>query len=125
MYLGRIVERGTVDEVLRAPRHPYTRALLSAVPVVDPGSRREIIRLEGELPSPANPPRGCHFHPRCPEAMPRCRESYPGTTAFTGTHRACCFLYGDSVRGDSAGAKPGTRTGIADAERQSEAGAGS
>ncbi|MDN5872591.1 MAG: ABC transporter ATP-binding protein, partial [Nitrococcus sp.] len=97
MYLGRIVERGTVAEVLHAPRHPYTRALLSAVPTVDPQSKREIIRLGGDLPSPANPPRGCHFHPRCPQAMPQCRERYPGTTRFSASHSACCFLYGNGA----------------------------
>jgi peptide/nickel transport system ATP-binding protein len=77
MYLGRIVERGTTDEVLGDPRHPYTKALLSAVPVVDPQSRRNIIRLQGDMPSPANPPAGCHFHPRCPEALPECARAYP------------------------------------------------
>jgi peptide/nickel transport system ATP-binding protein len=93
MYLGRIVEQGTVDEVLRQPKHPYTRALLSAVPVIDPTTRREMIRLEGDLPSPANPPSGCHFHPRCPKVMPRCREAYPAAIAFSATHSAKCFLY--------------------------------
>jgi peptide/nickel transport system ATP-binding protein len=77
MYLGRIVEYGTVSEVLEDPRHPYTKALLSAVPQADPDSRREIIRLEGDMPSPANPPSGCHFHPRCPEAGPQCALAYP------------------------------------------------
>ncbi len=77
MYLGRIVETGTVDEVLGDPRHPYTRALLSAVPSLDQGSRREVIRLEGDMPSPANPPPGCHFHPRCPDAQPECALAYP------------------------------------------------
>ncbi len=74
MYLGRIVEKGSVQEVLGSPRHPYTRALLSAVPAVDAQLKREIIRLQGELPAPVNPPSGCHFHPRCPEAMPVCRR---------------------------------------------------
>src|SRR6201988_1052141 len=62
MYLGRIVERGKVEEVLGNPQHPYTRALLSAVPVIDLASKWEIIRLQGDLPSPVNPPAGCHFH---------------------------------------------------------------
>ena len=78
MYLGRVVERGPVAAVLDDPRHPYTRALLSAVPVVDQAHRRRIIRLEGDMPSPANPPPGCHFHPRCPEAISSCRLAYPG-----------------------------------------------
>jgi peptide/nickel transport system ATP-binding protein len=95
MYLGRIVERGTVEEVMQAPRHPYTRALLSAVPVVDATARREIIRLAGDLPSPANPPSGCHFHPRCPQAMDVCRQSYPAAIDFSATHSAGCYLYSE------------------------------
>ena len=92
MYLGRIVEEGPVGEVLEHPQHPYTRALLSAVPRVEPQSGREVIRLEGDLPSPVNPPPGCHFHPRCPDAMPRCRERYPEQSGPEG-HRVRCFLY--------------------------------
>jgi peptide/nickel transport system ATP-binding protein len=93
MYLGRIVERGTVDEVLKSPRHPYTQALLSAVPKVETGTTREVIRLEGDLPSPVNPPSGCHFHPRCPHVMPRCREEYPVASRFSRTHTTHCHLY--------------------------------
>lgn len=95
MYLGRIVERGTVEEVMQAPRHPYTRALLSAVPVVDDAARREIIRLAGDMPSPANPPSGCHFHPRCPQVMAACRQSYPAVVGFSATHSAGCYLYSE------------------------------
>jgi peptide/nickel transport system ATP-binding protein len=93
MYLGRVVERGTVEEVLENPKHPYTRALLSAVPEIDQASKREVIRLAGDLPSPVNPPAGCHFHPRCPEAMPQCRQTYPGESGFSATHAAHCHLY--------------------------------
>ncbi len=92
MYLGRIVERGTVDEVLRNPQHPYTRALLSAVPKVDAQTRPPIVRLAGELPSPVNPPHGCHFHPRCPQAMPECRAQYPDERGVSESHRVHCFL---------------------------------
>jgi peptide/nickel transport system ATP-binding protein len=92
MYLGRIVEKGGVEEVLHRPRHPYTKALLSAVPVLDPARRREIIRLQGELPSPVNPPVGCHFHPRCPQAMSVCREAYPDISSLTATHEVRCHL---------------------------------
>jgi peptide/nickel transport system ATP-binding protein len=91
MYLGRIVERGTAEEVLGDPQHPYTQALLSAVPTLD--GKREIIRLSGELPSPANPPEGCHFHPRCPKAMAECRSAYPGTAQLGRTRTVSCFLY--------------------------------
>jgi peptide/nickel transport system ATP-binding protein len=94
MYLGRVVERGTVEEVLQNPLHPYTRALLSAVPMIDKQSRREIIRLEGDIPSPINPPSGCYFHPRCPQVMPECRVQYPGMTEKTPTHCTHCYLYG-------------------------------
>ncbi|MDP2647432.1 MAG: ABC transporter ATP-binding protein [Desulfobacterales bacterium] len=93
MYLGRIVEQGTVDEVLGSPRHPYTQALLSAVPCLERDRRREIIRLRGDLPSPVNPPDGCYFHPRCPRVMPRCRTSYPGPTPLSKTARVHCHLY--------------------------------
>jgi peptide/nickel transport system ATP-binding protein len=93
MYLGRIVERGTMEEVLRAPRHPYTQALLAAVPKIEAGGTREVIRLEGELPSPVNPPSGCHFHPRCPKAMPECRKTYPSNFSLSGTRSAACWLY--------------------------------
>jgi len=93
MYLGRIVETGSVDEVLKSPQHPYTRALLSAVPVIDPAARRETIRLKGDLPSPVNPPAGCYFHPRCPQAMAECRGRYPQRTQLTATHAVHCHLY--------------------------------
>jgi peptide/nickel transport system ATP-binding protein len=99
MYLGRIVERGSVEEVLAGPKHPYTRALLSAVPVMDPATKRDVIRLQGELPSPVSPPAGCHFHPRCPDALARCREAYPENARFTASHSAACHLYSaDAVK---------------------------
>ncbi len=93
MYLGRIVERGRVEEVLESPKHPYTEALLSAVPVIEPKKRRTIIRLQGDMPSPSNPPAGCHFHPRCPQAMDVCRRQYPTVTRFSDTHETCCHLF--------------------------------
>ena len=95
MYLGRIVEQGRVEEVLRSPKHPYTQALLSAVPTLDETTQREVIRLQGDLPSPVSPPQGCHFHPRCPHAMDICKEQYPRSTALSETHRTHCFLYGE------------------------------
>jgi peptide/nickel transport system ATP-binding protein len=93
MYLGRIVERGLVDEVLRSPQHPYTTALLSAVPSPRLEAQPQFIRLAGETPSPAKPPAGCHFHPRCPQANDECRTSYPGSTRLSETHVVRCHLY--------------------------------
>ena len=92
MYLGRIVEHGTTEEVLHRPRHPYTQALLSAVPRLNLGTGGEKIRLAGDVPSPISPPPGCHFHPRCPSGMPRCREHYPSAYALSLTHTVNCFL---------------------------------
>ncbi len=92
MYLGRIVERGTVDEVLRGARHPYTQSLLAAVPVADPQAVRPVLRLAGDLPSPLNPPAGCHFHPRCAAALPQCAGTYPDERHFSATHGAHCHL---------------------------------
>lgn len=92
MYLGRIVERGTVAEVLHAPRHPYTQALLAAVPRID-GERGEV-HVAGDPPSPANPPAGCHFHPRCPRAEARCREVYPPAVAVSTSQTVHCFFAG-------------------------------
>lgn len=92
MYLGRIVEQGRVGDVLQNPQHPYTQALLSAVPQIEQETGREIIRLEGDMPSPANPPRGCHFHPRCPYTMDVCREKYPGWDSINTAHILRCHL---------------------------------
>ncbi|MDD5181166.1 MAG: ABC transporter ATP-binding protein [Gallionellaceae bacterium] len=93
MYLGCIVERGSVQDVLHHAQHPYTRALLSAVPRID-GRGVEVVRLPGDMPSPANPPQGCHFYPRCAHAMEICRAAYPGATGINATHSVHCHLYG-------------------------------
>ena len=98
MYLGRIVERGTTEEIFDSPRHPYTRALLSAVPKMDEKTGVEKIQLEGDVPSPINRPTGCYFHPRCPEVMPTCKDEYPDETSFTQTHTCNCYLYRDDYR---------------------------
>jgi peptide/nickel transport system ATP-binding protein len=78
--------------VLRSPKHPYTQALLSAVPVPRLEAQPAVIRLPGETPSPANPPQGCHFHPRCPQAMDVCRQRYPETSTVSATHTVNCHL---------------------------------
>ncbi|MDR4513215.1 ABC transporter ATP-binding protein [Nitrosomonas sp.] len=93
MYLGRIVEYGRIDEVIENPRHPYTQALLSAVPMIDQSVNASMIKLKGDLPSPASPPVGCHFHPRCPRAMPVCSQSYPAACIISPTHYTHCYLY--------------------------------
>jgi peptide/nickel transport system ATP-binding protein len=92
MYLGRVVEQGTVDDVLRNAKHPYTQALMAAVPRID-GHAGERLLVPGDPPSPANPPSGCHFHPRCPHAMAACRERYPDSTVLSGSHVLRCHLY--------------------------------
>ncbi len=90
MYLGKIVEIGTCQELYFSPLHPYTEALLSAIPETDPERRQEKIMLEGDLPSPANPPRGCRFHPRCRKAFDRCRQEEPVLKAVSSNHCVAC-----------------------------------
>ncbi|MBE3069067.1 MAG: ABC transporter ATP-binding protein [Planctomycetes bacterium] len=94
MYLGRIVERSLAEDLFDEPLHPYTRALLSAVPRLESAGRGGSIRLEGDVPSPSRPPPGCHFHLRCPDVMPVCREVYPPVTAMGDDRMVRCHLYG-------------------------------
>jgi peptide/nickel transport system ATP-binding protein len=98
MYLGRIVERGTTDEVLRNPRHPYTQALIAAVPRIDARRDEQTIVAAGDMPSPANPPSGCHFHPRCAQAMDACRKTYPGATMLSESRVVHCHLYSQTKK---------------------------
>jgi len=90
MYLGRVVEAGPVKDIFSRPRHPYTAALLSATPVADPTAKKTRITLQGELPSPLNPPKGCAFHPRCAHASAKCRETQP-VLEPAGKGRVACF----------------------------------
>ena len=91
MYLGRIVEIGPTVEVLREPRHPYTRALISVVPVPNPRRRHKRTILEGEIPDPIDIPPGCRFHPRCPDAIPECQEADPQLRTVAPGHEAACI----------------------------------
>lgn len=93
MYLGRIVETATRDEMYGTPLHPYTRALLSAVPVADPELKKERILLQGDIPSPVNPPSGCNFHTRCPECRDICSQTVPKTVDVGNGHLVSCHLY--------------------------------
>ena len=92
MYLGQIVEHAATSALFTAPAHPYTKALLSAIPVPDPRRRRERIVLAGEVPSPANPPAGCRFHTRCPAVMARCSREAPPVYRVGEGHEVRCFL---------------------------------
>jgi peptide/nickel transport system ATP-binding protein len=98
MYLGKIVELADAAELYRHPRHPYTQALLSAVPVPDPDHKRTRIILQGDVPSPLSPPPGCAFHPRCPHAFERCRRETPPLYALGNGHTAPCFLVEQDAR---------------------------
>jgi len=93
MYLGRIVELASAEELYEDPRHPYTEALLSAVPVPDPGAKKERVRLEGDIPSPIHPPSGCHFHTRCPiRELPLCSTEKPELKQTSDGHWVACHL---------------------------------
>jgi len=89
MYLGKLVEAGTVTDIFERPLHPYTRALLSANPKIDPNLRGARTLLEGDVPSPADPPPGCSFHPRCPLAGSICRETEPELRPIGGRNVSC------------------------------------
>ena len=92
MYLGRIVEIAEKEQLFASPRHPYTRALISAAPLPDPSASRERLVLEGDVPSPMTPPSGCHFHTRCPFAVARCRSEYPALRSGGLQHQFACHL---------------------------------
>ncbi len=99
MYLGRIVELADTEALFKQPRHPYTRALLSAVPEPVVGRNKERVVLQGEPPSPVNPPSGCHFHPRCPDVMDACRTEYPPVVELNDPDaEVVCHLYPEADR---------------------------
>lgn len=95
MYLGKIVETAAKKEIFDNPLHPYTKALISAIPIPNPekAKNRKRIILEGDVPSPINPPNGCRFHTRCPEAKPICGELEPNFVQISSEHRVACHLY--------------------------------
>ena len=92
MYLGRIVEIGAMEEVLTNPKHPYTQALLSVIPVPNPRLRKKRVILHGETPNPINLPSGCRFHPRCPVAIDICSQNDPQLLQVSESHQAACLL---------------------------------
>lgn len=93
MYLGTMVETGAKDDIFREPLHPYTKALFSAVPIADPDMKMNRIILEGDIPSPANPPKGCKFHTRCAQCMGKCKEEAPVPKDMGNGHVVACHLY--------------------------------
>jgi oligopeptide/dipeptide ABC transporter ATP-binding protein len=95
MYLGRVVEIADKKHLFNNPSHPYTKALLSAVPVANPKAKRERVILQGDLPSPANPPSGCTFHPRCPVANESCKTKIPALHDIDSGHQVSCHLFTD------------------------------
>ena len=97
MYLGRVVEIGPTRQVLANPRHPYTKALLSVIPVPNPRLRRHRMILGGETPNPIDLPSGCRFHPRCPVAFDRCTQTDPQLSCVEPEHDAACLLVGRST----------------------------
>ncbi|ELN1762415.1 ATP-binding cassette domain-containing protein [Staphylococcus pseudintermedius] len=92
MYLGHILEQGPAEAIYENPSHPYTKALISAIPEIDPRQRKERILLEGDLPSPSDPPSGCPFHTRCPVGEARCAEVKPPSVEVSANHYAACVL---------------------------------
>ena len=93
MYLGKIVEVAPTEQLFQRPSHPYTQMLLKAIPLPNPDRRLELTGLEGEVPSPINPPPGCRFHTRCPHAMDKCRQAVPEMRTIDTGHEAACYLY--------------------------------
>ena len=93
MYLGNLVETGNTEDIFANPLHPYTKALFSAIPMPDPDVKKERILLQGDIPSPANPPAGCKFHTRCSQCMEKCKQVAPVPRDMGNGHVVCCHLY--------------------------------
>ena len=104
MYLGKIVETADAKAIIRNPQHPYTQALISAVPEVDPETKRQRIVLPGDVPSPIHPPRGCPFHPRCPIAEAKCKTEVPPLQQISKDHFAACHFAGTKIDARKTGA---------------------
>ena len=103
MYLGKIVEQADAQEIYAFPRHPYTKALLSAIPIPDPSRRGERIILSGDVPSPIHPPKGCRFHTRCPHAADQCRSVEPTEELVNEGHRVACHFWNELADRNAAG----------------------
>jgi oligopeptide/dipeptide ABC transporter ATP-binding protein len=101
MYLGKIVEQSDCDTLFKRPAHPYTQALLSAIPIPNPRKKSQRIILEGDVPSPINPPSGCRFHTRCPAVFSRCKETLPQLTEVEPGHYVACHLYTDPEQAET------------------------
>ena len=96
MYLGNLVETGNTEDIFANPLHPYTKALFSAIPMPDPDIKKDRILLQGDIPSPANPPKGCKFHTRCSQCMAKCKEVAPVPKGMGNGHVVCCHLYDEN-----------------------------
>jgi len=105
MYLGKIVETATTEQLFTAPQHPYTRALLAAAPIADPTAPPRPLVLDGDIPSPLNPPPGCRFHTRCPHAQARCRSEAPALRDITPGHQAACH-FAEAIATTAAAVEP-------------------
>lgn len=105
MYLGQVVEIGASEDLFKHPQHPYTRALLSSIPSMDPDRRTEVPPLAGDPPNPINPPSGCRFHTRCPQAQPVCSQRVPALIAPDGRHPVACLMF-ESGSGHTPGVHP-------------------
>ncbi|WP_368660918.1 oligopeptide/dipeptide ABC transporter ATP-binding protein [Paracoccus sp. (in: a-proteobacteria)] len=112
MYLGEVVELAATEDLYNSPRHPYTRALLSAIPVPVPGARQKTTHLGGDIPSPANPPKGCKFHTRCPHATEICARERPSLTGEP--HQTACHHWQDLPPVDNAARLDVPRSAVAE-----------